>query len=93
MSGTVRQPLFVDRRYFAMDARAPIKGLAIQWLIGPLVESSAGNVVSWQFDLHMEDKASYLIMVFPDRKTALEQRAAFQKMVNDSSAIIPLIVV
>ena len=76
-----------------MDARAPIKGLAIQWLIGPVVESSAGNIVSWQFDLHMEGKASYLVMAFPDQKTALEQHAAFQKMVNESSAIVPLIVV
>jgi hypothetical protein len=93
MSGTGQQPFFVNRRYVAMDTRAPTKGLALQWLIGSVVESSAGNIVSWQFDLHMEGKASYLIMAFPDRKTALEQHAAFQKMVNESSAIVPLIVI
>lgn len=76
-----------------MDARAPTKGLALQWQVGPVVESAAGSVVSWQFDLHMQGKASYLVMAFPDRKTALEQRAVFQKMVNESSAIFPLIVV
>ena len=76
-----------------MDARAPTKGLTIQWQVGLVVESSAGNIVSRQFDLHMEGKDSYLIMAFPDRKTALKQHAAFQKMVNESSAIVPLIVV
>jgi hypothetical protein len=76
-----------------MDTRAPTKGLALQWQVGPVVESSAGNIVSWQFDLYMEGKASYLIMAFPDEKTAREQHAVFQKMVNDSSAIIPLIVI
>jgi hypothetical protein len=75
-----------------MDTKVTTGGLAILWELSPVAEILSGNVVCWGFDLHMKARASYLIMVFPDQKTARKQHAAFRKMVDESSVILPMIV-
>ena len=75
-----------------MDTKVTTGGLAILWEVSPVAEILSGNVACWGFDLHMKGRPSYLIMAFRDQKTARKQHAALQKMVNESSAIVPTIV-
>ena len=73
-----------------MDTRITNRGLV--WEVSAVSVISSRNGISWEFDLHMKGIASYLTLAFPDQKTAQRQRAVLQKMIDESIAIIPMIV-
>ena len=66
--------------------------LEILWEVSPITEILSGNVVCWGFDLQMKGRPPYLSMAFSDQETARKQGAALQEMIDESSAIIPMII-
>jgi len=76
-----------------MDTKVTTGGQQIFWEVGAIAEIVSGeNRSCWGFHLRVKGRGSYLMLAFPDQKTAHKQQEALQKMIDESCAIVPMIV-